>query len=241
MIGKDRRRRVQDTMGLHFNRAYGVFYGNIEPYEPQVSRVVRNIFKQNGRVFVDVGAYFGYYVQMVDKLTTDARIVAVEPDPQNFQELLTRLPKTDVVRAFRMALWKSDDEEVEFNLGAGNLSISGSLTPTEWHRRNGFLSGKTIKVKTIRLDTLVKMLGLDVVDLVKIDIEGAEYPVLTDPTLDLSAVKNLIVEIHYSPLSEESIEIHRCLKKKGYSIFALPSVLGGRIFHLVATKSEISW
>jgi hypothetical protein len=29
------------------------------------------------------------------------------------------------------------------------------------------------------------------------DIEGAEYQVLTDPSLDLSKVENMVVEVHY--------------------------------------------
>ncbi|MEM4204741.1 MAG: hypothetical protein QXS54_11785, partial [Candidatus Methanomethylicaceae archaeon] len=116
LIGKERRRYVQDKLGIHPVRAYGVFYGNIEPYEAQVSRVVRNIFKQNGRVFVDVGAYFGYYVQMVDKLTTDARIVAVEPDPVNLRVLRNRVAGCrNMVRVVSRAVWLKDDDEVEFH------------------------------------------------------------------------------------------------------------------------------
>lgn len=34
LIGKERRRRVQDILGIHPVRAYGVFYGNMEVYEP---------------------------------------------------------------------------------------------------------------------------------------------------------------------------------------------------------------
>lgn len=41
------------------------------------------------------------------------------------------------------------------------------------------------------------------------DIEGAEHLVLTDPTLDLSRVENMVVEVHYRYDSRQSREIIR--------------------------------
>ncbi|MEM2872225.1 MAG: FkbM family methyltransferase [Candidatus Caldarchaeum sp.] len=244
LIGKERRRYVQDKLGIHPVRAYGVFYGNIEPYEAQVSRVVRNIFKQNGRVFVDVGAYFGYYVQMVDKLTTDARIVAVEPDPVNLRVLRNRVAGCrNMVRVVSRAVWLKDDDEVEFHRGNPTdlklgLSMCGSILRNE---RAGFLSGFVVKVKTIRLDTLINLEGVEAVDLVKMDVEGAELPILCDPTLDLSKVKNMIVEVHYNYLSGESRRILSSLMKNGFRVVPLYPDNKANSYHLLAAKGEVPW
>jgi hypothetical protein len=88
---------------------------------------------------------------------------------------------------------------------------------------------------------LIRRSGLDKVDLVKMDIEGAEYPVLTDPTLDLSKVENLIVEVHYRYGTSESNEIIRCLTTKGYKVTSLYSSVQENRWHLLAYRGEIPW
>ncbi len=248
LIGKERRNWVQQKLGLHYGAGWHLLHGILSlraKYEPHVARVISKVLEKGGSTFIDLGAFVGIHTLYAYKIVSKrspSLIVAVEPSPRNFQELVNRLPKTGIIKAVRLAVWTGDNEEVEFHLGSESHAASGGITPTEWHRRDGFLSDETIKVKTIRLDTLVKRMGLSVVDLVKMDIEGAEYHVLTDPTLDLSAVRNLVVEVHYNIQSRESMEIHRSLRKKGYSVFILPPELDGRRYHLIATRdSEIPW
>ena len=106
---------------------------------------------------------------------------------------------------------------------------------------DGKRGGKTLRVGTVRLDTLIKMFELEKVDLVKMDIEGAEYPVLTDPSLDLSRVENMIVEVHYSFGSRESREIMRALAKHGFKIVPLYPDITSRYYHLLACRGEVPW
>ena len=114
------------------------------------------------------------------------------------------------------AVFVSDGEEIDFHVEKASGGMSGSVFPTEWHVKDGYLSGEIIRVKTVRLDTLIKRYGLERVDLIKMDIEGAEYPVLTDPSLDLSSVENMVVEVHYRYGSRESQEIMRALATHGF-------------------------
>jgi hypothetical protein len=118
---------------------------------------------------------------------------------------------------------------------------AGSVAPTDWHIRDGYLTGEVIKVKSVRLDTLIRRSGLEKVDLVKMDIEGAEYPVLTDPTLDLSKVENIIVEVHYRYGSRESWEIMQALARRGFKIVPLYPEPNSKWFHLLACKGEVPW
>jgi hypothetical protein len=118
---------------------------------------------------------------------------------------------------------------------------AGSVAPTDWHIRDGYLTGEVIKVRSVRLDTLIRRLGLDKVDLVKMDIEGAEYQVLTDPNLDLSKVENMVVEVHYRYGSRESWEIMRALARHGFKIVPLYPDPNSNRFHLLACKVEIPW
>jgi len=73
------------------------------------------------------------------------------------------------------------------------------------------------------------------------DIEGGEYPVLTDPSLDLSRVDNMVVEVHYRYGSRESQEIIRALAKHGFKTVPLYPDQTSRYHRLLACRGEVPW
>jgi FkbM family methyltransferase len=204
--------------------------------------------RHDAKTFTDEGAFIGWYslyAYGILRKRKGAIIIAVEPDPKNYVALLENTKLCQFVKTMNVAIYTRDDEEVEFQLGrkdSRGLSQTGSIYPT-YHDQRGLLSGETIFVKTIRLDTLIKRLRLEKVDLVKMDIEGAEYPVLTDPTLDLSKVEveNLIVEVHYRYSTSESNEIIRCLTIKGFKVTALYSSEQENYWYPLAYRGGIPW
>ena len=62
-----------------------------------------------------------------------------------------------------------------------------------------------IKVQGITLDALIKQADAKNIDVLKIDIEGAEEAFLTAKPDLLARVKNLIIEIHPQICSEDNI------------------------------------
>jgi FkbM family methyltransferase len=183
------------------------------------------------------------YAYRILRKRKGAIIIAVEPDPKNYVALLENTMLCQFIKTMNVAIYTSDKEEIEFHLGRkdqGGLSQSGSIYPT-YHNENGLLSGESILVKTVRLDTLIKRSGLEKVNLIKMDIEGAEYPVLTDHTLDLSKVENMVVEVHYRYGSRESREIMQALAQHGFKIVPLYPDLNSNRFHLLACRGEVPW
>jgi len=248
-IGRRRRNWVQAALGLHYGRMASAGQGGLLPRrEPHVNRIVRRILGAPGaRSFVDVGAFLGWYTSMAHRFLMwreGFSIVAVEPDPDNYRELEKAFFGVRGVHLVNSAVHVSDDAEIDFHVGKkgpGGLSESGSCTPTRWHVGKGYLSGERIRVNTVRLDTLIRRYGLERVDLVKMDIEGAEYPVLTDPSLDLSRVENMVVEVHYRWGSRESEEIMRALAKHGFKIVPLYPDQNSDTYHLLACRGEVPW
>jgi FkbM family methyltransferase len=173
-------------------------------------------------------------------------IVAVEPDPRNYKMLWKVTRNITNIQLVDEAIFIKDCEYVEFHLGKSHVALNGfadagSVAPTDWHMSDGYLTGKVIKVRSVRLDTLIRQSGLDKADLVKMDIEGAEYQVLTDPNLDLSKVENMVVEVHYRYGSRESGEIMRALARHGFKIVPLYPDPNSNRFHLLAYKGEVPW
>ena len=249
LIGRRRRNWVQYVLGLHYSRAYSVKYGGLlSGYEPHVYRVIRNVLSRtNSRSFIDVGAFKGRYTIYAYKILRRKEgftIVAVEPDQHNYQMLWKTTRDKAGIQLVDEAVFLRDDECVEFHKGkiralSNGFADAGSVAPTGWHVRDGFLTGEVIRVRSIRLDTLIRRSGLEKVDLVKMDIEGAEYPVLTDPSIDLSKVEDMVVEVHYSYNSEESREIMWSLTAKGCKVAQLYPDKQANHFHLLACRGEM--
>jgi len=80
------------------------------------------------------------------------------------------------------------------------LKLAPPVYPEEgsWFKSEG--EGKTIEVRCLDLTTLMKQNGHDHIDLLKIDIEGAEYEVLEDLLAKRLPVRQVLVEFHHDIL-----------------------------------------
>jgi hypothetical protein len=82
----------------------------------------------------------------------------------------------------------------------------------------------SIELPVHRLATILGMLGHSQIDLLKMDIEGAEYGVLADLLAGPVAVKQLLVEFHHRwpevGIAKTKHAI-RMLHKAGYRIFSV--------------------
>lgn len=83
---------------------------------------------------------------------------------------------------------------------------------------------EVVKLEVRRLSTLMKELGHTKIDLLKMDIEGGEYDVLTDMLKSSIRPRQLLVEYHYWENPRErvakTIESVRALTSAGYRLFA---------------------
>jgi FkbM family methyltransferase len=192
-----------------------------------------------------LGAFIGLhttYAYSILRKNEGFVIIAVEPNPHNYQMLVKTTRNIPGIQLVSEAVFIKDNEEVEFYLGTrgpSGLSISGKIIPSGYHVSEGSLTSEVIKVRSVRLDTLIRHSGLRKVDLVKMDIEGAEYPVLTDPLLDLSKVENMLVEVHYKYGSKESCEIMRALASHGFKIVPLYPDQKSNSYYLLACRGEV--
>jgi FkbM family methyltransferase len=158
---------------------------------PELRFLFREIFADgsyffhadNDRPFIlDCGSNIGMSVLFFKKIYPNARIVGFEPDPATFKKLTENVEQNHLhdVALHQCAL--SDKEgTIEF------FHKQGSLVMSTLKER---IDGQQIVVPARRLSTFIT----DSVDLLKMDIEGAEEVVL--PELAASGKLGLIKQMH---------------------------------------------
>lgn len=174
-----------------------------EPYETTL--VVAAL--QPGDIFVDVGANIGYYpVIAAGRVGHKGGVFAFEPDPDNFRLLLQNLQLNNCaqrVSAFEAGL---SDETLpgqlflsEDNAGDHQVFACGTdrrSLPVSLYNGSDFLRNRLSRI-----------------DLLKIDVQGAEYAVMSGllPLIrELPAVPRIIIEL--TPLSlRQAGSSGRCL------------------------------
>jgi FkbM family methyltransferase len=136
------------------------------------------------RRVIDGGANIGMASRVFASRWPEAQIVAVEMEPGNFGALRRNcadMPKIEPVHA---ALWSEP----------GTVGISSEKLGETGFRVDS--SDATTTVPAVTIDMLADARGWDTIDLVKLDIEGAEREVLTTANRWLHRVHTLAVELH---------------------------------------------
>ena len=133
----------------------GLYFG-YEGVEPEVIYALKRLLKR-GMNFFDVGAYKGYYSLMASELVgEEGKVVAFEPDKRYFNYLIKNIKINKIS-----------------NIIAKNIALLDFEGQTEIEAYKG--GSQIVEVKT--LDGIVDELNI-VPDLIKMDVEGAEYSVL---------------------------------------------------------------
>src|SRR5262249_11470130 len=140
----------------------------------------REVFRTvlpTGGVAVDVGANVGWHTLLMARLVGQSgRVLAAEPNPSGricLQDNLT-LKRFGQVQVVPYALADSEGTAEFYGPEADDADSGNGHVVTV----SGKGQRKIIAVETRRLDTIVSTAHIDRLDLIKIDVEGFEWPVL---------------------------------------------------------------
>jgi FkbM family methyltransferase len=148
--------------------------------------------QRNVRTIVDVGANIGTASVFLLNAYPEASVIAVEADRGNFEVLQRNLaPYGSRAKALHLALWHRSEM---LTLDRGNFRDGG-----EWSFQVKRASAGTAEVRGVTLPQLMAEQRLASIDILKIDIEGAERYVF-DETMArcLRTVDTLAIELHDS-------------------------------------------
>lgn len=185
-------------------------------YEEQVTATIRRHLKP-GMTVVDIGANIGMLTLfMAKKVGEHGRVVAFEPHERNTMFLQSNLAECqleDRVEVVTCAVTDGSQDQVDLYFGRNRSHCEYNLAGVDM---NGNTTEACGKVHAVGLDAFWQTRGR--LDLVKIDVEGAEQLVLKGMKQTLERYRpTLVIEVH-SPENWRSIYALRGL---GYRLSQL--------------------
>jgi FkbM family methyltransferase len=132
---------------------------------------------------VDVGAHIGMASLLFARRYPMARIIAVEPEAENFATLVRNVSSYKNIVPVQAALWKEDGE---VSLGKSTAHPKGAFAIAE--------DGDQ-RVRAVTMETLMREKELSTIDFLKVDIEGAEKEVFQNCTW-IENVRVMAIELH---------------------------------------------
>ena len=191
---------------------------------------------KEGDVVVDVGAYIGYFSLLASERVGDKGCVyAFEPVPRNFERLMRnlRINKVRNIKAYNFGL--SDKEEIlhiyvpKSNPGEATLHQKSYSEITK-----GVKTEKIrVEVRLIPFDHFYEDYNLDRIDVVKIDVEGAELKVL-------KGMENTLSQNNCKLFMEINVPLLNLFGTSMEDLFEFLVDLGFKTCFLVDLKSEIN-
>jgi FkbM family methyltransferase len=177
-----------------------------------------------GGVFIDVGANIGAVSLFVDSFNKDRedgnkiKVYAVEPEPNNLYLLSQNIENnpTENITIVNNAIWH-EEKMVSISNRGGNSSI----VDTDEDKS---------EVLAITLETLFSTYDIKEVDVMKIDIEGAEFDlIINTPAETLAKINRLVLEFDKSFDGRFGQMIEKLSKQFGIDILGSPE-RGGYVY-----------
>jgi len=175
---------VRELVGNVFRRQYDKHLGDLRP-----------------KTIIDAGCFIGELAAHWATKWPGARIVSLEPNNENYSFAEANLsPYGDQVKVIKMALWATDEKLKVLgsqNSSSVELSVDGAFD-----------------VCGISILSLMKQANFDSIDLLKLDIEGAEFAIFENSSDTwLPFVRCIILEFH-DPQREPGV--WRKLESQGF-------------------------
>jgi FkbM family methyltransferase len=206
-------------------------------YEPHVTAMLSELLAP-GMTFVDIGANIGYFsILAAQKVGEGGKVISFEPGQRNGAMLAAsvRLNNLDNVEIYPFAVSDVDETVVYTSLVGSNGIITRGVDLAALQPQD--LAHRTL-VRAVHLDGVLRDAAR--LDVVKIDIEGAEYRALSGAQALLARHRPWIVS-EFSPMALSAVsgvsaeDYLQLLVGHGYSLSVIE--LNG---HLVPCQQDAS-
>lgn len=175
---------------------------------------------------IDAGANIGVETLRFQVLYPNTQILSIEAEPGNFTVLSQNFLNNKLVTTINGALWSKSGELLYIK---NDLEVSKeSFSVTEQ-------STNSTPIQSYSLNDLLKIMNWEEVDILKIDIEGAEYEVFTKNTDNwIDKIKCLIFEVPDNDKPGSTQAIYNALSKINFNTYICGE-------NLVLIRSDLPW
>lgn len=167
-------------------------------HEPQEEKVFFEVLKKirPGGTILELGSWWSYYSLWFLKAVESAQAICCEPDPQNLAmgELNSRLNN-----------YSSPENIIFYNAAAG--SNDGKIIDFDTEDK------ETIKIPVRTVDSLLEEQQVKRLDILHMDIQGAELSALSGATKSIKGakVRFIFVSTHHYLISGDPLTHQKCL------------------------------
>jgi FkbM family methyltransferase len=192
-------------------------------------RNLRNLPRRSYRFVIDAGANRGAFTDAFLQLHQPERIVLVEAIPDLAFKLIEKYSSDSRISVVGAALSDSNGEApFEINRSEASSSLL-AIDPrnSAWFGRDLSVAS-SITVPTMTLGELMAREQLESVDLLKLDLQGAERLVLTGAEQALSRIEVLYTEVFFERLYSGAWlfgEMNEFLSARGFKLCGLSNIV----------------
>ena len=214
--------RLKGKLWITGSSTHGCWLGSYE-YE---ERILFEKAVSRGSIVFDIGAHVGFYTLLASVLVgSEGMVFSFEPVPRNLFYLREHLRINNIsnVKVIRKAVSDS------YGMAYFETNVSSSM--------GHFQQDGNLQVETIGLDELIVKQVIPIPNFIKIDVEGAEFLVLSGAKKLLEVNKIMIF------LATHGIDVHRkcCdfLKSINYRLEAIGGKATEGTDTIIAYKMEL--
>jgi FkbM family methyltransferase len=205
-----------------FGRSLNRFYENRNHdfFSNGELTVVEKLSTIQPSVIIDGGANIGDYAFETSKRIPDCKIYSFEPVDSTFRQLKAKVEGRENIIPVKKGLYKENATK-EINLF--NSNAHSSLYELQGL---SYQSNQKQKIELLRGDDFLKEQNIDMVDFLKIDVEGAEYDALLgfENSFKQGKIKAVQFEYGYINISTKKLLIDF------YTFFEAHHYMVGKIF-----------
>ncbi len=204
-----------------FSREFNV-YGFREPLNTYA--LFRSVEKRKP-VVLDIGGNLGYF-SLVELTAGAKKVIAVEPVPSTFKRLSKTLENRKDAEPLNLAI--SDSKE------SLTLYVGTDRNVTSSFKQLLIDTGHALAYEiTVRAETLQSIVEKYPVNMIRMDVEGHEYRILSERIPD--QISGINVELHVLPPFNKNNAIHliKCLLAQNFHVHVAINEINYEYYNLI--------
>lgn len=193
--------------------AKDIYWGGGKPTSPSEQKLLHFVEEasQGIRTFVDAGSYSALFAMIAAKANPAVRVIAYEIVPENYLLIIANIIENDLVGRVEARHTGLGSEPSTLTMPRRCNTVA---QPTSLSLGSRFSEGISVPVTTLDVD----LAGIEGPLLIKIDVEGYEWPVIRGAQETISRLRPTMI-CEFLPQAVDHRAVEEFLKPLGYRFY----------------------